>query len=416
MTRTRPVVLISHSTSGHGPDGRPTLAGRVKEELYALLGRDYAWLDSEDLRGGDRWEEQLSVALMECSAVVLLIDRHALRSKWVQRESWVANTRRQAGANLTAVVPIVFPGVSREEALEVFAEIRDLHFLRPPRDDRAAARWIVDKVEQALAVPAPRHPAEADYWVELVAGHLGHLRGEHLTSAVTALELTEAQRRQVIGQRDAHRVLASFLVTRSSGSHLVAAMPWLRIGMERSRREELVDYLRPTWVDEKQAVQLLAVAGGRPRRVELGAADEWVGLDYARRAVQFRHDHRVDRPPEYAYSEAAEDEFLLALKRALDRRARSAAAPLRLDGRVRRVLVALIRDLPLHTARNAVRRLHDDHPEVTVLLLTGDRVGTPDDDAVVLRPLSQEETGEAQRFIEDLARAADVPDPFRGKD
>lgn len=90
-------IFISHTTA----DDAFVKALRIK---LALHGLD-AWVDSRNLRGGDKLEAEIEQAIREASYVIAVLSPATVNSPWVRKEIRFAEDHEHA------VIPLLLPGI-----------------------------------------------------------------------------------------------------------------------------------------------------------------------------------------------------------------------------------------------------------------------------------------------------------------
>jgi len=116
------------------------------QQLYNALesnGFD-AWIDHIDLPGGSRWRAQITKAIRECRAVILVIPPHSMASENVSREMNIADEEGKK------IIPIVYERARLSDDIEfILGNVQRIDFQRSFQD--GFGRLI-------RALPAGRRP------------------------------------------------------------------------------------------------------------------------------------------------------------------------------------------------------------------------------------------------------------------
>jgi hypothetical protein len=71
-------VFVSHSSKDNW------IAGQIAKEVQALGGEP--WVDLNNLRGGDAFQEEILEAIRNCTEAIVLISPNSVNSQWVSYE------------------------------------------------------------------------------------------------------------------------------------------------------------------------------------------------------------------------------------------------------------------------------------------------------------------------------------------
>ncbi len=232
-------VFISHSSSGRTyPDGSPTRAALLRDLLSEeLRQRNYdVFLDRADIPPGQEWRDEVLTALDACRFFVVLLDRSALESHQVLRETHVAISKRLLRQS-TQVIPVFLDDVRSQDVRN--RGFTDIDLLQAIRLD-AAGTAEQDAAALALKVlllfpelPPTRHPAD-ERWIELL--------GDQLVNATTRARGRGAEKLEISAHLCAAAqsatgdlLLARHLLDHHEKKHVVAAVSELRWAMPPAR-------------------------------------------------------------------------------------------------------------------------------------------------------------------------------------
>jgi tetratricopeptide (TPR) repeat protein len=156
-------VFISHSSQDDG----------FVRQLQRALGdlKQIVWIDSRELRGGDRLWPNIQKAIESASACVVVVSTDALQSKWVGRELRHAlEVQKQRGADEFPVIPLSLNGTKLGVLEELFGE--EPAYIRVKSDAEgieAALSPILEALRKRLPADVPPSPQpEAEPLEELV--------------------------------------------------------------------------------------------------------------------------------------------------------------------------------------------------------------------------------------------------------
>jgi hypothetical protein len=96
-------IFISHATK----DDAFVKALRLALEAQGLS----IWIDSRNLRGGDKLAPEIQKAISEASHVIVVLSPNTVNSPWVRREIQLALRVEQQRQGDFRVVPVLLPGI-----------------------------------------------------------------------------------------------------------------------------------------------------------------------------------------------------------------------------------------------------------------------------------------------------------------
>jgi hypothetical protein len=74
-------------------------------EAYLSQAGHEVWLDSSAFKPGDNLIEKLDVGLREADAVIVIVSRHSLQSKWIKHE-FSALALRNISGETARIIPV----------------------------------------------------------------------------------------------------------------------------------------------------------------------------------------------------------------------------------------------------------------------------------------------------------------------
>ncbi|MGW3917100.1 TIR domain-containing protein [Streptomyces sp. NPDC005070] len=279
-------VFISHSARGDA------FAMAVLKRIEAQLRqRNHTPLvDQSDIRPGDEWLPEIVHWLASCEAAVVLLNKEALKSSWVQREVNILMWRRALGARLL-VVPVLLDGLTTKAVkIAGLEELRPIQFARTARGEQPDACNLSDQVLKRF-VDLPEAATGDDpmsTWLKRLGLYLAEAQQKSslLVDAARALKVESAYLADVTAQHGGCLFLAhQFLV--APPDRMEAALDALAPSLPDHTIRRLTAALAPTWVDEQAARGVLPEPDRRPRgmTVLLNARAISTAEQYIRRAT-----------------------------------------------------------------------------------------------------------------------------------
>lgn len=337
VTGTGCVVFVSHSckdlepdVDGHALDVRIALQRLIEDELKAE-----AWIDRGSLAAGDVWHQQIDDALAVCDAAVILLNEHALRSRFVHYEVAVLTHRAATDKNFLLIPVLLAP-----------LTVNDLR-VSPSYGIASLTAGPIDLAVPATSgtgtlAPAPhglrRLPTlqlvketdcagcddSIDFVIDKVRAGLGGIRptsyplddeGEWQVTVDGLLRLNRLAERIYRGLGDAEPADDQPHTLRAKAELLTRHLfdKGLDLGMTQvienalrdpyDQTERLVRELRPLWVDRGVAQQILRVSTDPTTIsvVRLGVEDVKLGEHCVLRAVGNKNRGRIVTLPAWRH-------------------------------------------------------------------------------------------------------------------
>lgn len=391
-------VFISHS-SQEDPFA-VEVCNSVKKQLqsYDVL------VDMDALQPGDDWSCVIYHWLAECHAAVILLNRKALSSPWVQREINVLLWRRALGAPLR-IVPAILGDLTAEEVEKAgFSELKQLQFaqLAPDTRTETAACELGAKIAQRFA----GHEAVIDNspmgeWTNVVATYLRQVKDlDSLVEAARELGVDDDHLSKIMLPTEGCRFLASQMLARVPNRRLYHAISRIDRYTPLEWLSRLIDQISPSWVDGEAARSLLARREER-RTVALNARLTLTAKHYVLRATCCASSGYQDAAVSAVTGEAFFDEFKAECQKAVRSLLKvpngfDLDAALPSPGEEPEETAFLVVDpakTPMTLVAAGIREVQNDFPWLTVVLLTGDAAPQTSEladwqmkDAIVLSP------------------------------
>jgi hypothetical protein len=244
---------------------------RYLNQLLEMLPEAFArkklgvWIDRRELSAGDKFEHAICLALIRCSAAVLLVDRDALTSEYMQEEAKLLGWRKILEPELQ-IVPVLLGDVSAldfaRSPLGQTGGLSRLSVLTPAsrkQNRLATLQTAMDVSDRIDLVPlAPR----AARWVNDLA---------HFISPAPAHALDEAARSLGIpadtlaAHHEKHALVAAALLN-SDLRDAFLVMRTLSEYLPREDRRAAVRRVVPLWVDLDDARRLMSVIDVPPEQ------------------------------------------------------------------------------------------------------------------------------------------------------
>lgn len=221
------------------------------------------WIDKFEVSAGDRFEQAVCLALIRCSAAVILVDQDALTSAYMQEEAKLLGWRKILEPELQ-IVPVLLGGVSAVDFANSplgragsLAELSLLSPKHPKRNRQDALKTAAEISENIILTPlAPK----AARWVNDLA---------HFISPAPAHALDEAARilgislNTLAAHREKHALVAAALLN-SDLRDAFLAMRTLAEYLPSEGRRAAVRRVMPLWVDLDDARTLMSVTDVQP--------------------------------------------------------------------------------------------------------------------------------------------------------
>jgi hypothetical protein len=254
------LVFISHSTSKtdtYSKTVRDLVAAGLKDNVYTVL------LDTERLTPGENWRPRIYQWLRECRAAVVLLNRSALDSPWVKRETDILMWRRSFNPSLVVLAAPVGGVRSGDVAEAGFRELSELQWVRESdgRDSSALSPEETAEIIIRQFPPLKYSPADelVGQWIDDISAQFVQVRqSDRLIRVGRALGLAEQYEPQL---RTANEVSCTFLAAQMLHTHepsrLRRAVSAVHRYLDASSFGHLVSLVLPVWIDAASASSLI---------------------------------------------------------------------------------------------------------------------------------------------------------------
>jgi hypothetical protein len=373
-------IFVSHSSL------TDDYAASVWKQVRRLRPDDQFLVDTERLRPGEDWSAVLYDWLARCDAAMILFNRQALRSPWVRREANILLWRRAVNPSFT-VIPALLGDVQIKDLEENgFDDVNRLQVARIGRktQTRSDARKLASTIAAALTGQVRPAGDPMVGWIYRVANCL---RGadprltHYLNDAARALGIGDRDLPPDWDQDEGHRLLAAQMLGEGlrGGRLLNAAGVLVDAFMSRDPFQALLYEVSPSWVDGQAARRLLPPPQGpADRRVLiLNASRQEIAGQYVDRAnFNATRGYRQITATCRGVGEGGAEELVALFERGIREGLGTEDYPpddhdfAPFDGMVYYLLVQ-VGELPLTAVGQAVRVIHEWHPWLVVVLLTG---------------------------------------------
>jgi hypothetical protein len=265
----KPLIFISHSAN-RDPAATKTLAAiakRLKDDGFEVL------LDKDRLKGGDEWRRCLHTWLAHCHGGVVLLNKKALESPWVQKEVaillWRAALRRASQGHPFPIVPVLVDVTPEKvRATDRLESLSEIEFVRKLP--------LAATVKQISALMKPLKATIADTPQRVVEQKLA---AKLQAAGDAALGRLITRLREDLGgwHPDVDRAgLAAMLLLQAPSSELPDALTEVAGGsLPPSVLGEIIEILECFWVDPAAAATLTATTRAKAgaRAALLNACD-----------------------------------------------------------------------------------------------------------------------------------------------
>lgn len=168
MVRQR--IFISHCTKQDEPEAAAFLAA-IEAGIQAHPDRFDLRVDRLKLEPGDDWRHELYTWMDQADGAVVIIGRNALESNFVPIELSFLSIRAHLDKAFP-LIPVLLPGITRENAKTGFAgalDLKRLQFVREATAEAAAARMV-----ERLVALFEDVPLSLDKWQNELIRKIGH--------------------------------------------------------------------------------------------------------------------------------------------------------------------------------------------------------------------------------------------------
>ncbi|MFF3559903.1 toll/interleukin-1 receptor domain-containing protein [Streptomyces sp. NPDC002574] len=272
-------MFISHSSThdDHAAQVRDLVAEGLRKRGYEVL------VDVSAILPGQKWRPRIYELLRDCHAAVVLVNRKALESRWVQREVDILLWRQASGNGfhiLPALVGDVAPGEISEER---FGELNEMQALGSVASAEQAAQSIVHLFPVIGETPAG---GAMHQWLRNISSQLSQVReGPGLDMVAEALELPQEDRDLLtVGGTAATDFLAVQMLHTHPAVRIRNLVHAVRYQMDPGSLANLVTLVLPVWVDAASARRVLPGRECTRHTVLLNVRKAGTGTHYLDRA------------------------------------------------------------------------------------------------------------------------------------
>ncbi|MFG3045186.1 toll/interleukin-1 receptor domain-containing protein [Streptomyces sp. NPDC048241] len=253
-------MFISHSTSADERTGRllDALAEGLDDREHEVL------LDKRIKLPGRPWELKLARFLGECDAALVLVNKAALGSSWVRRETNILHWRKTLYPGMVLVTVLV-DGVGAGELRK-----SDLRYLATDDVERMGPDTAPEVARLAGLFPRLRQAGDdgVGLWLENIGIVLREIKDESVFARMARELDIPAEEHAALIPGFAPLLLASQMLDTHEVDHLLKAILVARMGgLERERVDDLARMILPVWVDRDDARRIVSDTDGSVRRV-----------------------------------------------------------------------------------------------------------------------------------------------------
>ncbi|WP_433890607.1 toll/interleukin-1 receptor domain-containing protein [Streptomyces sp. CA-111067] len=275
-------LFISHSTSS---DKR---TARLRDGIAdGLKGREYdVLLDVRIRRPSRPWQLKLACFLGECDAALVLVNKAALTSDWVRRETNILHWRKTlnpAMVLVTVLVGAVSPEELRNSEIGYLAE-DDLEKIGPGGSAGSAAE--VGRLVAMFPKVLRAGNDAVSSWLRNIAIQLSEIKHESTFAEIAQeLEIPAEEHTELVPGMAPVLLASQMLDTHDIAKLLKTLLAALDGGLEPRRTALLATMVFPAWVDRDEARRIVRDTDGSVRRVIILNVDSpLIGQQYLDRA------------------------------------------------------------------------------------------------------------------------------------
>jgi hypothetical protein len=269
-------LFISHSA-------RTTAVKRVLETVQTILSADHEVFVDKQIDPGAAWRSVIYHQLATCDGAVVLLDRHALASRWVQREVDLLLWRQAFHERLTVVAVLLGSVSAGSVGRAGFEELDQSQFLFAGRDGLDPDA-IAERLSRRFVGLPTIHHTRMEQWFADIALALEEIRHpERLRDAALALGVTAEEADRVL-HPGGSRFLAHQFLGQTAGRRLKAVHALVN-ACDQDLLKRLVGLIRPTWVHASAARPLLAHRRAGRMVAVLNARQSRTAVQYVQRAT-----------------------------------------------------------------------------------------------------------------------------------
>lgn len=245
-------IFISHGSADAG------LATALAGALKATPGVDDVFVDTEGLRSGRYWQNQLHRAMAQCNCAIVLVTRGVLhKSDWVLKEGIVFGWRLDLEPDFSLHY-VLAPDVAVKEVRDCgfdIAGFTDVQRVVEPLASLNTLPALVDVLRRRF--PAAPQPTPFD---KLSADLSDLLRAADRSGSGLARLAAHYAMQAVVADVEPHRKLADALATRLVSSpeqpFAVDKLVQMLKAWDKEDRLKLVNTLVPYWIDADASCSL----------------------------------------------------------------------------------------------------------------------------------------------------------------
>lgn len=283
-----PMVFISHSSR---EDSYATNVCEAVQREIKKRSWDF-FVDTCSFKGGEEWQGDLYHRLAGCEAAVILVNRKALESPWVRRESDILLWRKALGSPVT-IIPAMLGDVTDADVKgSDLSELMRIEFVK--QDQAALDQAEAERLARAIVTLLPdlsKYPVDANEpmrgWLRNIVACLKSVEDREILQAA-ARALAEADDWTFTSAREGQLYLAHQLLGNLPQGQINAAVEEIAYACDKLKG--LIKLVAPVWVNPRAARPLLP-DGGQVVAI-LGATKSEIARQYVQRAsccsVRFR--------------------------------------------------------------------------------------------------------------------------------
>ncbi len=221
------------------------------------------WIDRREVSAGDQFEQAVCLALIRCSAAVVLVDRDALASEYMREEAKLLGWRKILEPELQ-IIPVLLGDVTEVEfarsPLGQAGGLADLSVMKPVsrKQNREVAQQTAAEISNCVDV-IPLDP-KAARWVNDLAHFISRAPAHALDEAARSLGIPADT---LAAHYEKHALIAAALLN-SDLRNAFLVMRTLTEYLPQSDRRAAVRRVVPLWVDLEDARTLMSVADVPP--------------------------------------------------------------------------------------------------------------------------------------------------------
>lgn len=216
------------------------------------------WIDRREVAAGDEFARAVCLALIRCSAAVVLVDKDALTSEYMQEEVRLLGWRKMLEPQLT-ILPVLLDVSAKDFATSPLGRaggLAALSTLTPTsrkQNRTAAAQTAAEISDRVDVVPLS---TKAAYWVNDVAHFIQPAPAHALTRAAEVLGISPDT---LSAHHEKHALIAAALLN-STLADAFKVMREIAEYLPSRNLRSATNRVVPLWVDLEDARALMSVA------------------------------------------------------------------------------------------------------------------------------------------------------------